>query len=471
MKLEQIYTGCLAEAAYYVESNGEALVIDPLRAPEPYLERAEADGAKIKYVFLTHFHADFVAGHIDLAKKSGATIVLGPTETKLGYDAHIGKDGEVFEVGDISLTLLHTPGHTMESSTYLLKDENGKEHCIFSGDTLFIGDVGRPDLAQKVVKDLTQEILAGHLYDSLRNKIMPLPDDIIVYPNHGAGSACGKNMSSETFDTLGNQKKTNYALRADMTKEEFIEEVLDGLKPPPQYFPKNVMINIQGPDASYDEVIAKGVKGLSPREFETTAQASEALILDTRDPQVFCKAFVPGSINIWENGNFASWVGTLIPDLDQEILLVTEEGKEEEVVMRLSRVGYDHAIGYLEGGIEAWKAAGYEVDQIKSVPVDELNKVEDAHILDCRKESEYYSEHVIGAKNVPLDFINQRMSEVDKDTEYYVHCRSGYRSMIFASILKARGYNNLIDVAGGFNAMKESGDFEISDYVCPTTML
>ena len=471
MKLEQIYTGCLAEAAYYVQSNGEAIVIDPLRSPEPYLERAEEDGAKIKYVFLTHFHADFVAGHIDLAKKSGATIVLGPTDMKLGYDAHKGHDGEVFHIGDVTLTILHTPGHTMESVTYLLKDEKGKEHCIFSGDTLFIGDVGRPDLAQKVASDLTQEKLAGHLYDSLRNKIMTLPDDIIVYPNHGAGSACGKNMSSETFDTLGNQKKTNYALRADMTKEEFVTEVLDGLKPPPQYFPKNVMININGPDTSYEEVLSKGVKGLSPREFETTANATEALILDTRDPQLFCKAFIPNSINISENGSFASWVGTLIPDLNQEILLVTEPGKEEEVVMRLSRVGYDHAIGYLKGGVEAWQKEGYEVDQIKSVTVDELANVDNANILDCRKESEFYSEHVIGAKNVPLDVINKRMSEVDKNTTYYVHCRSGYRSMIFTSMLRARGYNNLIDIAGGFNAMKEAESFNISDYVCPTTML
>ncbi len=471
MKLEQIYTGCLAEAAYYIQSNGEAAIIDPLRSPEPYLERAAEDGAKIKYVFLTHFHADFVAGHVDLAKKSGATIVLGPTSMQLGYDAHIGHDGEVFEVGNIKLTMLHTPGHTMESITLLLTDENGKEHCIFTGDTLFIGDVGRPDLAQKVIKDLTQEKLAGHLYDSLRNKIMPLSDDIIVYPNHGAGSACGKNMSSETFDTLGNQKKTNYALRADMTKKEFIEEVLDGLKPPPQYFPKNVLINIEGAKAAYDEIISKGAKALSPREFETTANATDALILDTRDPQVFCKGFIPNSINIGADGSFASWVGTLIPDLDQEILLITDEGKEEDVVMRLSRVGYDNAIGYLKGGIKAWQEAGYELDTIKSIGVDELKTIEAPNILDCRKESEYDSEHVIGAKNVPLDYINKRMSEVDKNTKYYVHCRSGYRSMIFVSMLKARGYQNLIDVAGGFKAIKESGAFNISDYVCPTTML
>lgn len=472
MKIEQIYTGCLAQGAYYIESNGEAVVIDPLREVQPYLDKAEKDGAKIKYVLETHFHADFVSGHIDLAKKSGATIVFGPT-AQPGFEAHIAEDNEILPIGNIQIKVIHTPGHTMESTCFLLIDENGKETALFTGDTLFIGDVGRPDLAQKVVADLTQEKLAAHLYDSLHNKIMPLADDLIVYPAHGAGSACGKNMSKETTDTLGNQKKTNYALQP-MTKEAFIDEVLDGLMPPPAYFPANVLMNIQGYE-SIDEVLNKGTQALTPEAFEAAANETDALLLDTRNAQDFAKGFIPNAINIGIDGSFAPWVGALIPDIKQTILLITDEGREEEVVTRLARVGYDNTIGYLKGGFEAWKNARNEVDQIESISVDELasRKAQDStiSILDVRKQSEHFSEHIIDAANIPLDYINQHLADIDKEKTYYVHCAGGYRSMIFTSILKARGYENLIDVQGGFDAIKASGKFQVSDYVCPTTML
>lgn len=473
MKIEQIYTGCLAQGAYYIESEGEAAVIDPLREVQPYIEKAERNGAKIKYVFETHFHADFVSGHKDLAAKTGAKIVYGPTGMKMGFDALVAEDGQEFQLGKVKFRVIHTPGHTMESVCYLLINEEGKEEAIFTGDTLFIGDVGRPDLAQKVVKDLTQEKLAAHLYDSLRNKLMPLSDDLIVYPAHGAGSACGKNMSKETSDTLGNQKKTNYALQ-EMTKEAFVKEVLTGLTPPPAYFPQNVLMNIQGYD-SIDEVLERGVKPLSPAEFEIAANETGALILDTRDAQVFAKGFIPNSINIGIDGSFAVWVGAMIPDLKQEILVVADEGREEEVITRLARVGYDYSIGYLAGGFKAWKESGKEVDSITSITVDELAKIQegdsDIQILDVRKNSEYLSEHVIDAENAPLDYINDSMLKVDKNKTYYVHCAGGYRSMIFNSILRARGYDNLIDVAGGFKAIKESEKFKVTDYVCPTTLL
>ena len=472
MKVEQIYTGCLAQGAYYVESNGEAVVIDPLREVQPYIEKAEKNGAKIKYVLETHFHADFVSGHLDLAKKTGATIVFGPT-AKPSFDAHVAEDGEILNVGNIQIKVIHTPGHTMESTCFLLIDENGKETSLFTGDTLFIGDVGRPDLAQKVIADLTQEKLAAHLYDSLHNKIIPLADDIIVYPAHGAGSACGKNMSKETTDTLGNQKKTNYALQP-MSKEKFIDEVLDGLMPPPGYFPENVLMNIKGYE-SIDEVLHKGTQALSPEAFETAANETDALLLDTRDAQTFSKGFIPNSINIGIDGNFAPWVGTLIPDIKQTILLIADEGREEEIVTRLARVGYDNTIGYLKGGFEAWKKAGKETDTIESISVDELAKRmeenPDLNILDVRKKSEHFSEHVLDSENIALDYINDHITEVNKDKTYYVHCAGGYRSMIFNSILRARGYDNLIDVQGGFDAIKASGKFKVSDYVCPTTML
>lgn len=472
MKIEQIYTGCLAQGAYYIESNGEAAVIDPLREVQPYVQKAELNNARIKYVFETHFHADFVSGHLDLSKKTGAPIIYGPNANP-AFEAHIAKDGEEFKIGNVTLIALHTPGHTMESTCYLLKDENGKPSALFSGDTLFIGDVGRPDLAQKVVADLTQDKLAGYLFDSLRNKIMTLPDDVIVYPAHGAGSACGKNMSKETTDTLGHQKETNYALRANMTKEEFIKEVTTGLVAPPAYFPLNVMLNIQGYE-SIDKVLERGQHALSPEAFEVAANETGALILDTRDPQVFAAGFVPNAINIGIDGQFAPWVGAMIPDIKQEILLVTDEGREEEVITRLARVGYDFTIGFLKGGFAAWKKAGKETDEIQSISADQLADIArkaDVNILDVRKKSEFQSEHLLNAENTALDFINESMSQIDKNKTYYVHCAGGYRSMIFASILRARGYSNLIDIKGGFKMIKESGKFQISDYVCPTTLL
>jgi glyoxylase-like metal-dependent hydrolase (beta-lactamase superfamily II)/rhodanese-related sulfurtransferase len=473
MKIEQIYTGCLAQGAYYIESNGEVAIIDPLREVQPYLDMAEKNNAKIKYVFETHFHADFVSGHVDLAKASGAKIVYGPTTMQTGFEMIVAEDNQVFELGALKIKVLHTPGHTMESSCYLLSDENGKDVAIFTGDTLFIGDVGRPDLAQKVIADLTQEKLASYMFDSLRNKIMPLSDDLIVYPAHGAGSACGKKMSKETSDTLGNQKKTNYALDLSLSREDFIAALLNGLTPPPAYFPQNVLMNIQGYD-SINAVLERGTRALSPAEFDVVANETSAVVIDARAAQVFAKAFVPNSINIGIDGSFAVWVGTLVPDLKQEILLVCEAGREEEIVTRLARVGYDHCIGYLAGGIEAWKNDGREVDSIQSVSVDEfanLNAAGDINILDVRKASEFRSEHIIGAENAPLDYINDSMASINKDKTYYVHCAGGYRSMVFASILKARGYDKLIDVAGGFSAIKKSEKFEISDYVCPTTEL
>jgi glyoxylase-like metal-dependent hydrolase (beta-lactamase superfamily II)/rhodanese-related sulfurtransferase len=472
MRIEQIYTGCLAQGAYYIESEGEAVVIDPLREIAPYVEKARKDNAKIKYVLETHFHADFVSGHIDLAKATGATIVYGPTAVP-SFAAHIAKDGEELKVGKLTIKVLHTPGHTMESSCFLLKDEKGKDIGLFSGDTLFIGDVGRPDLAQKVKAELTEEILAGHLYDSLRNKIMSLAADIIVYPAHGSGSACGKNMSKETTDTLGHQKATNYALRPDMKKEEFIKEVLTGLVAPPAYFPLNVMMNIQGYD-SIEEVLKRGNHALSPAAFEAAANETGALILDTRDPQVFAKGFIPNAINIGIDGNFAPWVGAMIPDIKQQILIVAEPGREEEIVTRLARVGYDFCIGYLEGGYDAWKNAGMESDHIESVSADKLYNIVqkgNAKILDVRKKSEYDSEHVINAENAPLDFINDSMQQINRKEKYYVHCAGGYRSMIFVSTLRARGFDNLADVKGGFKGIKESGKFKVTDYVCPTTLL
>ena len=472
MIIEQIYTGCLAHGAYYIESNGEAAIIDPLREVEPYIKKATENNAVIKYIFETHFHADFVSGHLDLRKKTGAAIVYGP-DAACQFDCISAVDNQEFKLGEITIRVLHTPGHTMESSCFLLIDETGKEKALFSGDTLFIGDVGRPDLAQKVKAELTEDMLAGLLYDSLRNKIMPLANDIIVYPAHGAGSACGKNMSKETTDTLGNQKKVNYALRQDMTREEFKEAVLTGLVAPPSYFPLNVLMNIQGYD-SIDTVLQRGKHALSPNAFEAAAEETDAIVIDTRDPQLFAKAFIPNSVNIGIDGNFATWVGTLITDIKHKILLVTEEGREEEAITRLARVGYDFCIGYLEGGFNAWQNAGKQVDCIKSVTVNELaDKMaqNNIHIIDVRKKSEYDSEHILEAVNAPLDFMNDSMTKVNKNETAYIHCAGGYRSMIFISILKARGFNNLTDVKGGFKAIKESNQFRITDYVCPSTML
>lgn len=471
MKIEQIYTGCIAHAAYYIENNGEAAVFDPLREVQPYIDRATKDNAKIKYVFETHFHADFVSGHLDLAKKTGAKIVYGPT-AKPGFDAIVAEDGQIFMVGNYQVKVIHTPGHTMESTTFLLIDENGKEHGIITGDTLFIGDVGRPDLAQHVIADLTQEKLAKHLYHSLRTKIMPLSDDLIVYPNHGAGSACGKKMSKETTDTLGNQKATNYALRADMTEEEFVKELLTGLTNPPGYFPKNVLMNIKGYD-SLDDVLEKAKTPLQPDAFELVANETRALILDTREANEFAKGFIPNSINIGIEGNFAMWVGEMISDIKQEILLVTDEGKEEEAIIRLSRVGYDNTIGFLKGGFNAWKSSGKEVDTFNRISAQELaNKIKSEKILlfDVRKKSEYDSEHVVDSINIPLNEINQHLAEFPKNQSFVVFCAGGYRSMIAASILKQRGFDNFVDVKEGFKGIAET-DIPKTEYVCPSTLL
>lgn len=469
MNIEQIYTGCLSQGAYYIESQGEAAIIDPLREVKPYLEKAKKNKAAIKYIFETHFHADFVSGHVTLAKETGATIVYGP-EAKTGFDSLIAKDQQEFKIGEITLTVLHTPGHTMESTTYLLRDASQKDIAIFSGDTLFLGDVGRPDLAQKAA-DMTQEDLAGILYESLRKKIMPLADDVLVYPAHGAGSACGKNLSKETVGTLGEQKKTNYALRADMTKEEFIKEVTDGLLPPPQYFPLNVKMNKEGYE-DIDTILKSGTTPLDPEAFEKLADQSGAIILDVRHQDAFAEGHIPQSIFIGIDGGFAPWVGALIGDVEQPILLVTPEGREEETVTRLARVGFDNTLGYLDGSLEAWKKAGKATDSVEGIDTTELKTLsekESLTVFDVRKPGEYLSEHLPDAKNTPLDFINEYMNEFPTGTPFYMHCAGGYRSMIAASILKSRGIHNLIDVRGGFGAIKESG-MKVSDYVCPSTL-
>ena len=467
MKVEQIYTNCLAEAAYFIESKGEVAIIDPLRETEPYLEMAAKHNATIKYVFETQFHADFVSGHIDLAKKSGADIVFGPNASP-NFDALIAVDNQEFRVGDVTIIALHTPGHTMESTTYLLRDELGKDYAIFTGDTLFIGDVGRPDLAVK--SNLTQADLAGHLYDSLHTKIMPLADDVIVYPAHGAGSACGKNMSKETFATLGHQKEYNYALKIN-DKEQFIKEVTHGLVAPPQYFPKNVMMNKNGYD-SIDTVVERGIQKLTPDEFEKATE--QALILDVRHQKDFIESHIPQSMFIGLDGQFAVWVGTLIEDIQQPIILIASEGREREAVIRLARVGYDNVQGYLDGGIAAWKQAGKSTDTLESISAEEFGhrlSTDNVFVVDVRKQSEYMSEHVIDVHNSPLDFINKEFINLPENQPAYIHCAGGYRSVIAASILKRKGIHNIIDVAGGYAAIKASGIVNVTDYVCPTTML
>ena len=466
MKIEQIYTGCLAQGAYYIESNGEAAVIDPLRESQPYIDRAEKNGAKIKYVLETHFHADFVSGHVDLAKRTGATIIYGPNANP-DFTAYIVKDEEELKLGKVTIKVLHTPGHTMESTTYLLLDEHGKPHCIFSGDTLFIGDVGRPDLAQKV-GSLTKEDLAGHLYDSLHTKIMTLPDEVIVYPAHGAGSACGKNMSKETWDTLGNQKKVNYALKA-ATKEQFVKEVTDGILPPPAYFPQNVAMN-RGDIPSLESVKEKGLRALTPDQVELIVESEGALVLDTRAPQTFKDGFVPRSINIGLKGDFGPWVGAMIPDVKQPLVIVAEEGSEDEAVTRLARVGYDNVLGYLNGGIDAWKGAGRDVDALQSISAEELvknMKADKWKVFDVRKPSEWKAEHLEHAKHASLQMLNDHLAEFGKEGTNYVHCAGGYRSMIAASVLKARGIHNVVDVAGGFAAIKKTG-LPTTGSICPS---
>ena len=467
MKIEQIYTGCLAQGAYYIESNGEVAIVDPLRKVQDYIDRAENDNAVIKYIFETHFHADFVSGHVTLSKLTGAPIIYGPLANPT-FDAIIAEDGQEFQLGDVTIRVLHTPGHTMESTTYLLLDKEGNPHTIFSGDTLFLGDVGRPDLAQKAA-DLTPEQLAGYLYHSLREKIMPLPDDVIVYPAHGAGSACGKNMMKETVDTLGNQKKVNYALRADMTEAEFIKEVTDGLLPPPAYFPLNVKMNKEGYE-DFSEVLSRSDQALNPKEFELLANESGAVVLDVRSNHEFAKGHIPQSIFIGLDGDFAPWVGALIKDLAQPILLLVEESRLEETITRLTRVGFDQTIGYLKGGIKSWIDAGMEIDTVDEIQADKLaNQIDNAHIIDVRKESEYLSEHVLGAENFPLSEINNHLSRIPIMGKSYIHCAGGYRSMIAASILKLRGYHDIVNVIGGFAKIKESS-IPKSEFVCPTTL-
>lgn len=470
MNVEQIYTGCLAQGAYYITSEGEAVIIDPLREIQPYLDRLEKDGVKLKYIFETHFHADFVSGHLDLSSATGAPIVYGPT-AKPEFDCIVAEDEQVFEVGNIKFKVLHTPGHTMESTTYLLMDENGKDHAIFSGDTLFLGDVGRPDLAQKAAS-MTQEELAGLLYESLTNKIMPLADDVTVYPAHGAGSACGKNMMKETVDTLGNQKKVNYALNQP-DKEAFVAAVTDGLLPPPAYFGANVAMNKKGYE-NVETVINKGMTALTPNEFETAAETTGALILDTRDPELFYKGFVPQSVNIGINGDFAPWVGTLVADVAQPLLLVTEDGKEEETVTRLARVGFDNVIGHLKGGFDAWKADGREVDTVNRITAKEFAekfKKDETKVVDVRKETEYAAEHVDEAFSKPLAYLNDWVKDINPKEHFYVHCAGGYRSMIASSILQARGYRNFTEVEGGFTAIAETGTVPKTDYVCQSKVL
>ena len=467
MKVEQIYTGCLAQGAYYIESGGEVAIVDPLREVTPYLERVKKDKAKVKYIFETHFHADFVSGHLTLSKVTGAPIVFGPG-AKPDFESITARDGQAFSLGNVSIIAIHTPGHTMESTTYLLKDEIGKDIAIFSGDTLFLGDVGRPDLAQKA-EHMTQDELAGLLFDSLRNKIMPLSDDITVYPAHGAGSACGKNMMKVTVDTLGNQKKVNYALRENMTREEFIKEVTDGLKAPPQYFPLNVKMNKSGYD-DVESVLSRGLNPLDPESFEILANEAGALILDVRHQDEFVKGHVPQSVFIGLDGGFAPWVGALIGDVNQPLMIITPEGREEETITRLSRVGFDQTLGYLKGGIEAWKSSGKEYDMISGVNAKDLEKLvkqEKVPVFDVRKENEYLSGHISSAQNTPLDFLNDYLDRFPKNNPFFIHCAGGYRSVIAASILKKRGIHNLIDVQGGFKKIKET-EIELSDYIFPS---
>jgi hydroxyacylglutathione hydrolase len=468
MKIEQIYTGCMAQAAYYLENNGEAAIFDPLREVQPYIDKAVKDGAIIKYIFETHFHADFVSGHLDLAKKTGGQIVYGPMAAP-EFETVVATDDQEFKVGNYTIKAMHTPGHTMESTCWLLMDENGKQHGIITGDTLFIGDVGRPDLAQEMASDLTQEKLAGHLYDSLRNKIMPLGDELIVYPSHGAGSACGKNMSKETTDTLGNQKKTNYALRADMTKEEFIDELLDGLGAPPAYFPQNVMMNIKGYE-SLDTVMENSLKSLSAAEFEAIANSSDAVVLDVRHENDFVKEHVPGSIFIGIQGNFAPWAGAMLMNVAQPILLITPEGREQETITRLSRVGFDHVLGYLQGGISAWKAAGFDIDSIESISPEtfaESLAENNMKVVDSRKPGEYEAEHVENAINIPLDTVNSHLNEIPKEEIFFLHCAGGYRSVIMASVLKSRGFHNLINVEKGMSGIRNT-NVPLTKFVCPS---
>ena len=466
MKIEQIYTGCLSQGAYYLESNGEVAIIDPLRDVDYYIETANKNNARIKYIFETHFHADFVSGHVTLAEKTGASIIYGPNAIT-NFHSHIAQDGEEFKLGDVKITLIHTPGHTMESSCYLLTDKEGKDIAIFTGDTLFLGDVGRPDLAQKS-DHLTAEDLAGYSFESLRNKIMPLNDDIVIYPAHGAGSACGKKMSKETFDSLGNQKKTNYALREDMTKKEFIKEVLEGLNPPPEYFPSNVKLNKEGYEP-LDKILSRSINELTVIDFKKNVNVNGSLMLDVRSIEEFAKAHIPGSIFIGLDGGFAPWVGELIKDINHPIVIISPAGREEEAITRLSRLGFDNSKGYLKGGINEWIDSGNEVDSVESINKNEFEKLfvdENTKIFDVRNESEFNSEHVVGACNIPLNKLNANLEKINSNGVNYIHCAGGYRSMIASSILKARGIHNFIDIKGGYSAISDSSIINKTKYAC-----
>ncbi len=470
MKIEQIYTGCLAQGAYYITSNGEAAIIDPLRETAPYIDRLTADNVKLKYIFETHFHADFVSGHLDLSAQTGAKIVYGPTANP-EFEIISATDGAIFEVGNIKIKVLHTPGHTMESTCYLLINENGKDTALFSGDTLFIGDVGRPDLAQKAAS-MTQEQLAGILFHSLRDKVMTLADDVLVYPAHGAGSACGKNMSKETVSTIGEQKQQNYALRAKMTEAEFIQEVTDGLLPPPSYFGMNVAMNKKG-IPSFSTVLNNGKNAIDVTDFEQLVEEKGALILDTRNASDFSKGFVPQSINIGISGDFAPWVGALIANVNQPIVLVTDFGKEEETVTRLSRVGFDAVLGHLKGGFDAWKSAGFDVDSVHRITAAQFEKevkIGESKVVDIRKESEYEAEHIEDAYSKPLAYINEWVKDINPKEHFFMHCAGGYRSMIAASILQARGYRNFSEIEGGFNAIAAT-NLPKTDFMCATKVL
>jgi len=466
MKIEQIYTGCLSQGAYYLESNGEVAIIDPLRDVDYYIETANKNNARIKYIFETHFHADFVSGHVTLAEKTGASIIYGPNAIT-NFHSHVAQDGEEFKLGDVKITLIHTPGHTMESSCYLLTDKEGKDIAIFTGDTLFLGDVGRPDLAQKS-DHLTAEDLAGYSFESLRNKIMPLDDDIVIYPAHGAGSACGKKMSKETFDSLGNQKKSNYALRKDMTKKEFIKEVLEGLNPPPEYFPSNVKLNKEGYEP-LDKILSRSFNELTVIDFKKNVNVKGSLMIDVRSIEEFARAHIPGSIFIGLDGSFAPWVGELIKDISHPIVLISPVGREEEAITRLSRLGFDNSKGYLKGGINAWIDSGNEVDSVESINKNEFEKLfseGNIKIFDVRNESEFNSEHVVGACNIPLNKLNANLEKINSNSVNYIHCAGGYRSMIASSILKARGIHNFIDIKGGYSAISDSSIINKTKYVC-----
>lgn len=454
MKIEQIYTGCLSEASYYIESNDEAVIIDPLREVDPYIEKANKNNVRIKYILETHFHADFVSGHVELAKKTGATIIFGPT-AKTQFKKREVKDGEILSVGKIKIKAIHTPGHTMESTCYLLSNEKGKETALFSGDTLFIGDVGRPDLAVKT--NVTKEDLAGHLFDSIRKKILPLNDDIIIYPAHGSGSACGKNISKETFDLLGNQKQTNYALNKNLKKEEFIKEVLEGILPSPQYFPKNIILNKTAIKKTVNKIIESGTKPLTIEEFDKEVRDG-ALILDVRHQKEFTKGYIPGSWFIGLDGAFAPWVGSLIKNINQKIVIICPKGRIEEVVTRLARVGYDNAVGFLKGSFSTWEKNGRKIETITQETATGLEEKQQnkINILDVRKQSEFKIEHIKKAKNKPLDDIHKQKNEIEKEKKYHIHCAGGYRSIIYISILKSKGFKNLIDVEGGYNAIKRT---------------